>query len=378
MRALLLAAALLMLVCPARAETLDAALESTLTGLSLNDLEEAYQRLFPEGQDMKALLLSLAKGETALEAEPLLRALSQGLLKRLTGSLGRLTLLLLPAILCGILEKMKSAFASDAVAEVLRAGCFLLLAGTLARDVGEHMALCRESVRSMADLMQKLFPLLLTLLAALGGTAGAAFFQPAVTAACGTMTGLVRSVTLPLAAGAAVVSILDHLSPRIRVGRLSALLRTLSTVTLGVSFTVFISVTALQSIGAAAADGVTLRTAKYAVDNFVPVVGGMFADTMDTLVGASLMIKNALGIAGLLLLLFTAGGSMLQTLAAVLLYRAAGALLEPVAEESVSGCLHAFSDTLMTFFIIQLSVGAMFLLLAAQLLAVGNLTVMLR
>ena len=378
MRIPVLMAVLLLLCCPAHGEELDAALESTLDGLSLNALEETYRRSFPEGRGFRETVLSLAKGETALDAGALLETVGRKLFSQLSGSMSRMALLLLPAVLCGLLEKMKSAFSSAAVGEILRVGCFLLLAGTLAGDVGEHVNLCRESVQRMADLMQKLFPLLLTLLAAVGGTGGAAFFEPAVTAACGTMTGLVRSVTLPLAAGAAVVSILDHLSPRIRVGRLSALLRTLSTVTLGVSFTVFISVTALQSIGAAAADGVTLRTAKYAVDNFVPVVGGMFADTMDTLVGASLLIKNALGIAGLLLLLFTAGGSMLQTLAAVLLYRAAGALLEPVAEESVSGCLHAFSDTLMTFFIIQLSVGAMFLLLAAQLLAVGNLTVMLR
>lgn len=378
MRILTLAAVLFLLCCPAKAEELDAALESTLDGLSLTDLEHAYRQAFPDGRGFRELVLSLARGETALDADALLKTVGRGLLEQLGGSLGRLALLVLPAVLCGVLEKMKSAFSSESVGQVLQAGCFLLLAGTLAQDVGTYMRLCRESVQSMADLMQRLFPLLLTLLAAVGGTAGAAFFQPAVTAACGTMTGLVRSVTLPLAAGAAVVCILDHLSPRVRIAHLSSFLRTLATATLGVSFTVFISVTALQSLGAAAADGVTLRTAKYAVDNFVPVVGGMFADTMDTLVGASLMVKNALGITGLLLLLFTAGGPLLRTLTAVMLYRAAGALLEPLAEERVSVCLHDFSDILMMFFIIQLAVGAMFLLLAAQLLAVGNLTVMLR
>ena len=140
----------------------------------------------------------------------------------------------------------------------------------------------------------------------------------------------------------------------------------------------FISVSALQSLGVAAADGVTLRTAKYAVDNFVPVVGGMFADTMDTLVGASLLIKNALGLTGLLLLLSVAAGPMLQTLAGAMLYRAAAALLEPVADSRVSACMQEFSEVLMLLMVVQLSVGAMFLLLVAQLLVVGNLTVMLR
>jgi stage III sporulation protein AE len=211
-----------------------------------------------------------------------------------------------------------------------------------------------------------------------GGTAGAAFFQPAVVAACGTMTALVRHVTLPLALAAAVTSVLHHLSPHMQVSKLSALFKSAATWTLGVSFTVFISVNALQSLGAAAADGVSIRTAKYAVDHFVPVVGGMFADTMDTLVGASLLIKNALGLTGLLLLLATAAGPLLETLAAVILYRACAALLQPVADDRICACIQAFSDMLMLLFIIQLSVGAMFLLLVAQMLVVGNLTVMLR
>ena len=54
------------------------------------------------------------------------------------------------------------------------------------------------------------------------------------------------------------------------------------------------------------------------------------------------------------------------------------ALLEPVSDGAVVACLQEFSDILMLLFVIQLSVGAMFLLLVAQMLVVGNLTVMLR
>ena len=60
------------------------------------------------------------------------------------------------------------------------------------------------------------------------------------------------------------------------------------------------------------------------------------------------------------------------------LYRACAALLEPLSDSRAGACIQDFSDVLMLLFVIQLSVGAMFLLLTAQLLAVGNLTVMLR
>ena len=376
----ILAVCLFFIICCGRAhaESLSEALESTLSALPLQEWQEAYDSAFPQGEDFQTCILRLAQGKMGLDAETLLRTLVSRLLNALTASAWRLVRLIVPAVFCGVMQRLRASFARETLGETLSAACFLLLAGCMAQDLGQHMLLAQDAVARMADLMQALFPLLLTLLAAVGGTAGAAFFQPAIVAASGTMTALVRSVTLPLALAAGVTAILNHLSLRMKINRLSSLFKKGAAWTLGVSFTVFISVTTLQSLGAAAADGVSLRTAKYAVDHFVPVVGGMFADTMDTLVGASLLIKNALGMTGALLLLSTAAAPMLQTLAAAMLYRTAAALLEPLSDPRCGACLQDFSDILMLLFEIQLSVGAMFLLLVAQMLVVGNLTVMLR
>ena len=380
MKRLLAAAALLLLLipCPARGEELTDSLSAALEELPLTEWRDAYGRIFPEGEDFDGLIVRLARGERVVDGEGLLRQLAQSLLGTLTGSAWRLARLLVPAVFCGLFAHLRTAFARSALGSALNGACFLLLAGVLAQDLGDHIFLARDAVNRMAELMQGLFPLLLTLLAAVGGKASSAFFQPAVVAACGTMTALVRSVTLPLAMSSGLTVILSHLSPRVRIGRLAAFLRTAACWTLGAAFTVFLSVTALESLGTAAADGVSIRTAKYAVDQFVPVVGGMFADTMDALVGASLLIKNALGLTGLMMLLSLAAAPMIQTLGSAILYRACAALLEPLGDGAAPGCIQDFSDVLMLLFIIQLSVGAMFLLLVAQMLVVGNLTVMLR
>ena len=371
--------ALWLLCCPAaRGEALSDSLLDTLDALPLQDWKAAYDQAFPQGEELSSLLLRLARGESALDTEQVLRVLADRLLSALTGSVWRLARLIAPAILCGVLHRMRSSFARAAAAEALSGGCMLLLGGCMAQDLGEHMLLAQSAVSRMADLMQALFPLLLTLLAAVGASAGAAFFKPAIVAASGTVTAMVRSVSLPLALASGVTVILGHLSPRARLQRFSALLKSGASWTLGVGFTVFISVTALQSLGAAAADGVSIRAAKYAVDHFVPVVGGMFADTMDTLVGASLLIKNALGVTGLMVLLSFSMGPMIQSLAAAMVYRAAAALLAPRSDARAGQCIQDFSDILMLLFVIQLSVGAMFLLLIAQMLVVGNLTVMFR
>lgn len=365
---------LLLLFCVfhvGQAESLDAGIEKALEQVDIGALEAAA------GQGgLRELIIRLAKGETVWDGAQAGRALGEALLGELRSSFSRVMGLIAPALLCALAGSLQPR--NPGVSQMAENACFLVLAACLAADMRVFLAEAERAVTHMAELMQTLFPMLLTLLAAVGATSGAALFKPAISAASGTMTALVRQVSLRLALGAAVVTLLDHLSPRMRLSRLASLLRSAASWTLGVAFTVFIGVTALQGVAAAAADGVGIRAAKYAVDNLVPVVGGMFADTMDTLVGCALLVKNALGITGLALLLSVAGLPMLRTLCAMLLYRGCAALLQPVVQERLSSMIHAFSEVLMLLFIIELSVGAMFLLLVAQMLTVGNAAVGLR
>lgn len=363
----------MMLICfsSAGAEGMEAGIESVLGGMDVSALERAGQTA-----DIKTTVGRLARGEMVWDVNEILNRVKTAALGELQGSFGRMLSLIAPSLLCALAGMLGGkGKGSGEMAENI---CFLALTAVMANDLKIYLAAAEQAVVRMDEIMQALFPLLLTLLAAVGATSGTALFQPAIAAASGTMTTLVRQVSLPMALGVAVVTMLDHLSDKMRLKKLGSVLRSAATWTLGIAFTVFIGVTAMQGLTAGAADGVSIRAAKYAVDHFVPVVGGMFADTMDTLVGCSLLIKNALGVTGLMMLLTAGGLPMLRTLCAALMYRLCAALLQPVAQERVAGTLQGFSDVLTLLFVIQLSVGAMFLLLIAQVLAVGGATVMLR
>lgn len=346
--------------------------ESVLNGLDTGALESLFTQ--SGGGAFRETVLKITRGELVLSADELFRALAESLLSCLSGTLGRLTMLAVPCVLCGAARMVRGGARQKAVGGIVYAACYLMVASVMVRDLSGYMTLIKNAVEKMATVMQALFPLLLTLLASVGST-GAAFFGPAVVASSGTMTAIVSTVTLRCALLSAMLAILSNLSDGMRISRLRELFAKIVNWTLGVCFTVFIGVTALNGMGVSAADGVTLRTAKYAVDNFVPVVGGMFADTMDTLVGCSLLIKNALGLTGLIVLLSVSMTPLMQALAGVLLYRGAAALLEPVGDERLVKCMHEFSESLMLLFVVGLSVCGMFILLTAQLLAVGNMTV---
>lgn len=328
--------------------------------------------------DVRSLLDAFLRGETPMTANDLLQQLLTLLKDQLLGRRGLMLRLLAPALLCGVLLRLRDAFSSKSVAEVSQWACFLWVAAVVVEECVAQARMTRVAVDGMATGMQALFPMLLTLLMAVGGTSSAAFFQPAVVAASGTMTTLARGVSFSLAIAYTVLSVLDNVSENFTLQRFSKLIKAASSWTLGACFTVFIGVMAVQGFSAAAMDGVTLRTAKYTIDNFVPVVGGMFSDTVDTLVACSLLVKNALGMTGLFLLVSYLLLPLVKVLTTVFALRIVAAVLEPLADARVVRVMGDASDSLVMLAVTQLCIAAMFFLLIAQLLVVGNMTVMMR
>lgn len=372
---LLVLLVLLLLPHGAVAASLEERTEEVLSGLDLSGLQRELEENALFAQDAATLLKTLASGQAVMTGEDALRWLADAAAGLFRDTLWRMTRLLIPALISAVAEQLHLRRSLSGAAHY---GGLLMTMGFLVADLEAYVALCQQSVAGMAGLMQALFPLLVTLLAAVGGAASSLFYQPAVMAAAGSMTALVTQATMPLAVSVAVLTMVGGLSSQLRVGKLCKLFRQAADWTLGLGFTVFIGVMTVQGLSAAAVDGVSIRTAKYAMDNFIPVVGGMFADTVDTLVGSSLLIQNAVGVLGLLLLLGRLMTPLLRTVAAMLLYRAVAAVLEPMTDSPLCGCISEYSEVFSLLFIIQLSVGAMFLLLVAQLVMVGHFTVMLR
>ena len=368
---------LLLLLTPSisAAESLSDGIGQVISGLDVTALEESlrFQDPFAATGGFRSTLSAIARGEIMLDLHSTLELVVSQLLSTLQTSFWRLTRLAAPAMLWSILRRI-----SGKQLETGQVICQLCICVFLTQDLADHITLATTAVDRMNSGMQGLFPLLLTLMAAVGGASGSALMQPAIVAAASTMTTLIRECTVPLATASAILTMLCHLGSGLRLQRLAAFVQSCATWTLGICFTVFIGVLTTRSVAAAALDGVTLRTAKYALSHFIPVVGGLFADTVDTLVGSSMLVQSALGVTGLMLIAAYAMTPLCQTLIAAMLYRLVSALMQPVSDGPLSGCIHDFGRVLMLLFVIQLCAAAMYLMLIAQLIAVSGMTMMLR
>jgi stage III sporulation protein AE len=243
-----------------------------------------------------------------------------------------------------------------------------------------HIAISytNEAMGTMISFVMALIPILLALMAASGGLISAAFFHPVILFLMNTSGLLMQYIILPLLFLATLLSIVSTMSDQYKVTQLAQLLRNWSIGLMGLFLTVFLGVVSVQGASTAVTDGVTIRTAKFITGNFIPVIGRVFTDATDTVVSASSLLKNTVGIAGVAILLIIVAFPAIKILMIAFIYKFAAAILQPIGGGPVITCLDIISKSVIYVFAALGIVSLMFFLSITVIVAAGNLTMMMR
>ena len=343
----------------------------------LHEVDREIGDLLPAGS-LRQLVEKIAAGELQIAPEELLSSIMTFFWRELIVNLSVLGKLLLIAVICALLQSLQSAFEQGTVAKLAHFVCFLvvitLAAGSFKLAMGTGLA----AIEKMVGFMQVLLPILLVLLTTLGGLTTVSLLQPFLLVFLSFMSTFCQSVVFPLIGLAAVLAIVNHLSETFKISQLVSLFKQFTKVGLGLVLTLFIGVITVEGVAGSVLDGVTLRTAKYMTGAFVPVAGGMFADALDAVIGGSLILKNALGLAGVLVLGAIVLFPVLKILALAVLYRLASALMQPLGDSLLANTLEDFAGCLFLTFAVVAAVAMMFFMTIAIIVGAANFTVMLR
>lgn len=352
--------------------------------LDLRELESYLRRIDQEmqgrleGGSLKGILESIRRGRIELSLSGVFKSLINCFFREiLTHSFLLGKLLVLGSVLA-VLEHLQNSFEEAAVARLAHGiGVLGLLAValssfTMALDTG------RSAIDTMVGFMQSLVPVLLTLMTALGGLTSVALLHPVIFVSLNILGTLSGSVLFPLIFCAAILGIVNQLSEHYQISRLADLLKDGGVLLLGLFLTVFIGLLAIQGVAGAVTDGIGLRTAKYLTGAFVPVVGGALSDAVESVLGCSLFLKNAIGLVGTLSLACLCLLPILKILSAAVVYRLAAALMQPLGAQKLGDALNLLGGYLFLVFGAVAAVGLMFFIALAIVVGLGNFTVMLR
>lgn len=277
-----------------------------------------------------------------------------------------------------LLETLQSSFEKNSVSKIAYSISFMVLMIMAVNSFSVAIGYAKTAISDMIHFMIAVVPLLLTLLGSMGNVASVSVLHPLIVFMLYAVGNVIYIFVFPLLFFSAVLHIVSTLSDKYKVTQLADLLRNISLGCLGVFVTVFLGVISVQGTTGAVADGVTMRTAKYVAGNFVPVVGRLFSDASETVVGASLLVKNAIGLTGVAIILILCAFPALKIMALAFIYNVSAAVLQPLGDNPMIECLDTIGKSLIYVFAALAVVGLMFFFAITIMIAAGNVSVMMR
>ncbi len=343
----------------------------------IDQLDSTVKGVVPQ-LDFRDMAVKLVKGELDWKPADILHNMVSMLFKEVVANFALLGKLVVLAVICAVLQNLVCSFEKGTTGQLAYSVTYLVLVTIAIGSFSLAVNTGREVVDAMVTFMQALLPILLTLLVAVGGFASAAIFSPVILATLGIFGSLIKNIILPLFFFVAILGVVSNLTDRFKVTSLADLLKTIGMGLMGVFTTIFLGVLAIQGVAGAVGDSVTFKTARFTVKTFVPLVGGMLSDALDAVISSSLLIKNALGVAGIGVIGAIMIVPLLKIVTLAFTYKLAGSLIQPVADGQMVDCLNSLGNSLFLIFAAVATVGLLFFFTITIVVGIGNITVMLR
>ena len=278
-------------------------------------------------------------------------------------------------IICSLFKNLQSSFSSEGISQIAFFACYAILIILLSKTFIISLSLAKDVIVQIATFMDKVLPVLAALLIASGGLTQAATMDPIILGATILIPKIYLNIIIPLILITFVLQFANNISAEPKLSNLCGLIKKSTVWLQGFIITVFIGVLTIRGITSSTIDAVTLKTTKFTVDNFIPIVGKSLSDAISSVAGYSLIIKNAIGSIGLIVIILIIIYPIIKIVLSALIFKLSAALLEPITDKRITASIAAAGESLILIMSCVLCVSLMFFVLIAIMISAGKFVV---
>ena len=276
------------------------------------------------------------------------------------------------SIICSLLKNLQDAFSDESISQVAFYACYALIIMVLSKSFIISISVAKEVITNISDFMSALLPILVTMISLSGGFTSAATLDPIVLGAVVFIPKVYSNIIIPMILMGFALEFANNLSTEHKITNLCNLFKQCTIWFQGIMITVFIGLLTIRGITSTTSDAVTLKTAKFAVDNFIPIVGKTFSDAITSVAGYSLIIKNAISSIGLVVIIIILLHPLIKLILITFIYKLSAALVEPISDSRITKSLEAAGKSMVLITSCVLTVSLMFFILIGIMASSGR------
>lgn len=361
------------------ADTEDEVINSQMDSFNIsNFIDEAnkYSNDILKDIDIQELLNNAIKGE--VNTNQLLKNIFPLLGTEIKEALKVMGSILIIVLIHSVLKSISDNLNNKSVAQITYYVQYILIATVIMTNFSSIITLTKEAVGNMISFIQLLFPLLMTLMLASGSVVSVNLVQPIILFIINLISNIFQSIIIPIILVGTALAIVSKISDRIQIDKLSKFLKSSSVWVIGILLTIFVGVLSIEGTLGSSVDGITAKTAKAAVSSFIPVVGKVLGDAVDTVIGCSAILKNAIGIVGVIVVIAICITPILKLAIITIIYHLTAALCEPIADSKIVSLITQMADTFKILLAILCSISVMLIIGITLVINISNTGLMYR
>lgn len=352
-------------------------IEEQLNTMNLNELENILDDTYTGSEifgDMSVdgIIDDLINGQPLFDSESFIRNIIDLFMVEIRSAVLLGCEILLVCIITGLLTSMSNSFGNKTVSSLGTMICSFIIIALCIGSFYQTYESCCETMDIMTKTMEILLPIMIPLLISMGGISSGSIMDPVI---IGSVTGfnfIMQHFVIPLVFLSAIFVLINSITEKDYVKKLSVFLRKAALFITGLTITIFSGITAIQGMVTKSADGILMNTARFSIDNFVPIIGGFAADSLDMVISCIGLIKNAVGIIGVITIISLLVIPVLKILAIAVIYKITAIAAEPVANKNISDGLNEIGTAAITMTVVLAAAAFMFLIFITVIMGMGG------
>lgn len=275
------------------------------------------------------------------------------------------------AVLCALLSSMKQTLGGKSMDTVFNIVSVAAIASAIIAPVMDCITKTAAAIEEFSLFMLSLVPVLSSVMVVSGRPLTATGYQTMVFVAAQFVSRISSEALVPLL-GIYMALCLTGAVSRVDVTSLASAVKSVVNWCLGLMMTLFVGLLSIQSLVASSMDELSMKTAKFLIGSFVPVVGGALSDALTTAQGCMGLVKTAVGVYGILAAALTFLPVLLSAAAWRLTVGASAAVCDMLGIKPISKVLGAAGTVLGILISITLCFALLMIITTAIVLVAGG------
>lgn len=337
---------------------------------------EQYKGEFFEGTDINKVLEDAISGN--IDNTTFIKKIINLLGKEFRVSIKNIFIILIIIIIHSVLKSISEGLENNNISNIIYYVQYILITTIILSNFSDIITSVKETTANLVGFINLLIPLLTSLMMYTGSITTSSLIEPIILFSINFISNLIQNVLIPVVLIIASLSIISKISDKIQLDKISKMMKSGVTWLLGVVLTVFVGIVSLEGTLSSSVDGITAKTTKAVVSSAIPVVGKILGDTVDTVLGCGVILKNALGVLGILIVIGICIVPILKLGVLTICYKLLAGTCEVVADKKIVGLLDQIGDIFKILLAILSSISVMLIIGITLIIKISNSGMMYR